>query len=70
MFSRARSSSFQVEMAAGRGRLGLFNLYVALSRSSGRQTIHILREFDDHVFQGAHDEYRYLPHKDERLERR
>ncbi|KAH9913591.1 uncharacterized protein B0H18DRAFT_888000 [Fomitopsis serialis] len=30
------------------GRLSLFNLYVALSRSSGRQTIRI--------FQGAHDE--------------
>ena len=28
------------------GKLSLFNLYVALSRSSGRHTIHLLRDFD------------------------
>ncbi|RDX46833.1 hypothetical protein OH76DRAFT_1329827, partial [Lentinus brumalis] len=29
------------------GRLTLFNIYVALSRSSGRETIRLLRDFDD-----------------------
>lgn len=37
------------------GKLTLFNLYVALSRSSGRSTIWLLREFPDHIFQAAHD---------------
>lgn len=36
------------------GGLNLFNLYVALSRSSGRNTIRILRDFDDEVFKKAH----------------
>ncbi|KZT10005.1 uncharacterized protein LAESUDRAFT_694553 [Laetiporus sulphureus 93-53] len=32
------------------GRMSLFNLYVALSRSSGRETICILRDFDEMTF--------------------
>jgi len=36
------------------GGLSLFNLYVALSRSSGCQTIRLLRDFVMKVFQGAH----------------
>ena len=34
--------------------LSLFNLYVALSRSSGRNTIRLLRDFDDDMFLQAH----------------
>ena len=34
--------------------LSLFNLYVALSRSSGRDTIRLLRDFDDGMFLQAH----------------
>lgn len=34
--------------------LSLFNLYVALSRSSGRDTIQLLRDFDDDMFLQAH----------------
>lgn len=34
--------------------LSLFNLYVALSRSSGRNTIRLLRDFDDDTFLQAH----------------
>ncbi len=37
------------------GKLSLFNLYVALSRSSGRSTIRLLRDFKDDLFQGSHD---------------
>jgi ATP-dependent exoDNAse (exonuclease V) alpha subunit len=37
------------------GGLSLFNLYVALSRSSGRSTIRLLRDFDDEVFLRSHD---------------
>ncbi|KAJ7643178.1 hypothetical protein B0H17DRAFT_959878 [Mycena rosella] len=29
------------------GTLSLFNLYVALPRSSGRESIRLLRDFDD-----------------------
>ena len=36
------------------GGLSLFNLYVTLSRSSGRSMIRLLHNFDDHVFQAAH----------------
>ncbi|KZT07875.1 uncharacterized protein LAESUDRAFT_650294 [Laetiporus sulphureus 93-53] len=32
------------------GSMFLFNLYVALSRSSGHQTIRILRDFDETTF--------------------
>ena len=37
------------------GALSLFNVYVALSRSSGRSTIRLLRDFDDKVFKKSHD---------------
>jgi hypothetical protein len=37
------------------GTLSLFNLYVALSRSSGRSTIRLLRDFDDNLFKKPHD---------------
>lgn len=36
------------------GGLNLFNLYVALSRSSGRDTIRLLRDFDDASFKRGH----------------
>jgi hypothetical protein len=36
------------------GSLNLFNLYVALSRSKGRQTIRLLRNFDDAMFLKSH----------------
>ncbi len=48
------------------GTLTLFNLYVALSRSSGRDTIRLLRGFDWHVFKKPHDIE--LLREDERLE--
>ena len=47
------------------GTLTLFNLYVALSRSSGRDTIRLLQDFDDNMFKKAHD--RELLDEDERL---
>lgn len=34
--------------------LSLFNPYVALSHSSGRDTIQLLRDFDDDMFLQAH----------------
>ena len=46
--------------------LSLFNLYVALSRSSGRNTIRLLRDFDDDAFLQAH--VPELLEEDERLE--
>lgn len=36
------------------GSLSLFNLYVALSRSSGRSTIRLLRDFDNNLFRKSH----------------
>jgi hypothetical protein len=48
------------------GKLSLFNLYVALSRSSGRETICLLRDFDDQLFMQAHD--LMLLAEDDRLE--
>ncbi len=48
------------------GGLNLFNVYVALSRSSGRESIRLLRDFDDQVFMQAHDAELTL--EDERLE--
>ncbi|KAI6019038.1 hypothetical protein BKA83DRAFT_4057556 [Pisolithus microcarpus] len=36
------------------GGLNLFNLYVALSRSSGQNTIRLLRDFDEKLFMGNH----------------
>ncbi|KAJ8585564.1 hypothetical protein M405DRAFT_745093 [Rhizopogon salebrosus TDB-379] len=47
------------------GGLNLFNLYVALSRSSGRDTIRLLRDFDVKHFQAAHSPE--LIREDERL---
>jgi len=35
------------------GKLSLFNLYVALSGSFGRETIRLLGEFDDDIFFGG-----------------
>ncbi|KAI6045922.1 hypothetical protein EDC04DRAFT_2558840, partial [Pisolithus marmoratus] len=32
------------------GSLNLFNLYIALSRSSGCSLIHLLRDFDENIF--------------------
>ena len=49
------------------GSLGLFNLYVALSRSSGRSSIRLLRDFDDKLFMASHDPA--LVDEDERLEK-
>jgi ATP-dependent exoDNAse (exonuclease V) alpha subunit len=37
------------------GGLSLFNLYIALSQSSGCSTIHLLRDFDDDTFKARHD---------------
>ncbi len=48
------------------GGLNLFNVYVALLRSSGRETIRLLRDFDDEAFTQAHDAELTL--EDERLE--
>ncbi|KAJ7142438.1 hypothetical protein C8R44DRAFT_725797 [Mycena epipterygia] len=48
------------------GGLSLFNLYVALSRSSGRETIRLLRDFDDKLFMKSHDPM--LLAEDDRLE--
>jgi ATP-dependent exoDNAse (exonuclease V) alpha subunit len=48
------------------GGLSLFNLYVALSRSSGRSTIRLLQDFDDEVFLRSHDAA--LMEEDKRLE--
>jgi len=47
-------------------RLSLFNLYVALSRSSGRNTLQLLRDFDPALFQQKHNAA--LLEEDERLE--
>ena len=47
--------------------LSLFNLYVSLSRSSGRETIRLLRDFEDEMFLQAHEPE--LIDEDERLER-
>ena len=46
--------------------LSLFNLYVALSRSSGRATIRLLHDFEDRIFLKRHDEE--LLNEDEMLE--
>jgi hypothetical protein len=48
------------------GTLSLFNLYVALSRSSGRSTIRLLCDFDDKLFRCSHDVA--LMEEDDRLE--
>ena len=48
------------------GTLTWFNLYVALSRSSGRDTIRLLRDFDERLFLQSHD--LDLMDEDDRLE--
>ena len=48
------------------GTLSLFNLYVALSRSSGSDLIRLLRDFKDELFRALHDPA--LTTEDERLE--
>jgi len=48
------------------GKLSLFNLYIALSRSSGREMIRLLWEFDDDIFLEAHEPELML--EDERLD--
>ncbi len=51
----------------GPSKLTLFNLYVALSRSSGRGSIRLLRDFEDKPFFEHHDPE--LLAEDERLEK-
>ena len=46
--------------------LSLFDLYVSLSHSSGREAIRLLCDFDDEMFLQAHEPE--LTNKDERLE--
>jgi hypothetical protein len=48
------------------GTLTLFNLYVALSRSSGQSTIRLLQDFDKDLFMQYHDIA--LMEEDDRLE--
>jgi ATP-dependent exoDNAse (exonuclease V) alpha subunit len=48
------------------GSLDLFNLYVALSRSSGRGTIRLLRDFNEEIFKQRHSAE--LLQEDDRLE--
>ena len=48
------------------GSLSLFNIYVALSRSSGRSTIRLLRDFDNQLFTQSFEPS--LIQEDERLE--
>ena len=50
-----------------RGTLSLFNLYVALSRSSGRSTIRLLRDFDAKLLQQSHNSF--LLTEDDRINR-
>ena len=47
--------------------LELFNLYVVLSRSSGRESIQLLRDFDDELFKKSHDPM--LLAEDDRLDK-
>ncbi|KAG8215548.1 hypothetical protein J3R82DRAFT_9210, partial [Butyriboletus roseoflavus] len=49
------------------GKLSLFNLYVALSRSSGRETIRLLRDFDEKALTSPH--LPKLTAEDDRLSR-
>ena len=48
------------------GTLSLFNLYVALSRSHGRDSVRLLCDFNDKLFMVMHDPA--LVDEDERLE--
>ena len=47
--------------------LDLFNLYVALSCSSGRESIQLLQNFDDELFKKSHDPV--LLAEDDRLDK-
>ena len=49
------------------GGLSLFNLYVALSRSSGRSTIQLLQDFDNTTFMQSHGAS--LLQEDDRLDK-
>ena len=49
------------------GMLSLFNLYIALSRSSRRASIRLLCNFDDKLFMASHDPA--LVDEDERLDK-
>ena len=49
------------------GKLSLFNLYVALSRSSGRDTIRLLRDYDEKALTSTH--LPELSSEDDRLRR-
>ena len=57
-----------VDIAPG-GALNIFNTYVALSRSSGRETIRLLREFKEELFFDPNNYPESLQVEDERLER-
>ncbi|KAI5996064.1 hypothetical protein EDC04DRAFT_2800920 [Pisolithus marmoratus] len=48
------------------GGLNIFNLYVALSRSAGRSTIRLPRNFDEEIFQKLHLDESLM--EDDRLE--
>ncbi|OCH86552.1 hypothetical protein OBBRIDRAFT_737823 [Obba rivulosa] len=48
------------------GTLSLFSLYIVLSRSSGRSTIRLLRNFDDKLFMMSHSPSLMI--KDDHLE--
>ena len=48
------------------GHLTPFNVYVALSRGTGRDNIQLLRDFDEHLFQVHPCEF--LRVEDERLQ--
>lgn len=50
------------------GTLSLFNLYVALSRSSEQQTIRLLRDFDERIFMKVTSHSSELILEGERLE--
>ncbi len=49
------------------GKLTPFNVYVALSCSSGRESIHLLRDFDDSLFTST--PCTVLEEEDKRLEK-
>ncbi len=51
----------------GPSKLSLFNLYVALSRSSGRDTIRLQRDFEDKILLQTHNPE--LLNEDERLDK-
>ena len=68
MFSQGQNLPYVIVDIASppTGTLSLFNLYVVLSRSSGRASIRLLHDFDDKLFMASHDPA--LVDEDERLE--